>query len=122
MPIDRLERVNVLVRREIASAIPSVMANSGIDLAALMVTGVRVASNLRNATVSVSILGHEHERGAMLGALRSRHAEFQKIINRNIRLKYTPVLRFVLDESVEKGDHVLDILSKMEGDEDGVNG
>ena len=100
MPIDRLERVNVLVRREIASAIPSVIANSGIDLAALMVTGVRVASNLRNATVSVSILGHEHERGAMLGALRSRHAEFQKII-------------------VEKGDHVLDILSKMEGEEDG---
>lgn len=122
MAIDRLERVNVLVRREVASAIPVVMANSGIDIAALMVTGVRVASNLRNATVSVSILGHEHERGAMLGALRSRHAEFQKIINRNIRLKYTPVLRFVLDDSVEKGDHVLDILSKMEGDEEGANG
>lgn len=114
MSVDRLERVNVLVRREIASAIPVIMANTGIDIASVMVTGVRVASNLRNATVSISVLGHEKERGTILAAFRSKHSDFQKLINRNIRLKYTPVLRFVIDESVEKGDHVLDILSKME--------
>ena len=90
MSVDRLERVNVLVRREIAEAIPAVMSSTGIDLASVMVSNVRVASNLRNATVSISILGHEKD------------------------LKYTPVLQFVLDESVEKGDHVLDVLSKME--------
>ena len=114
MSVDRLERVNVLVRREIAEAIPSVMSNTGIDMAAVMVSGVRVASNLRNATVSISILGHEKERGSILSAFRSKRNEFQKLINRDIRLKYTPVLQFVLDSSVEKGDHVLDVLSKME--------
>ncbi len=114
MSVDRLERVNVLVRREIAEAIPAVMSNTGIDLASVMIANVRVASNLRNATVSVSILGHEKERGSILAAFRSKRNEFQKLINRDIRLKYTPVLQFVLDESVEKGDHVLDVLSKME--------
>lgn len=114
MGVDRLERVNVLVRREIAEAIPHVMGNSGIDLAAVMITGVRVASNLRNATVSISIFGHENERGTFLAAFRAKRNEFQKLINRDIKLKYTPVLQFVLDESVEKGDHVLDVLSKME--------
>ena len=114
MSVDRLERVNVLVRREIAEAIPAVMSNTGIDLAAVMVSNVRVASNLRNATVSISILGHQKERGSILAAFRSKRNEFQKLINRDIRLKYTPVLQFVLDDSVEKGDHVLDVLSKME--------
>ena len=114
MSVDRLERVNVLVRREIAESIPAVMSNAGIDLASVMVSNVRVASNLRNATVSISILGHEKERGSILSAFRSKRNEFQKLINRDIRLKYTPVLQFVLDESVEKGDHVLDVLSKME--------
>ena len=114
MSVDRLERVNVLVRREIAEASPAVMSNTGIDIAAVMVSGVRVASNLRNATVSISILGHEKERGTILSAFRSKRNEFQKLINRDIRLKYTPVLQFVLDSSVEKGDHVLDVLSKME--------
>lgn len=114
MAVDRLERVNVLVRREIAEAIPTVMSGTGIDLAAVMITGVRVASNLRNATVSVSVFGHEKERGTYLAAFRAKRNEFQKLINRDIRLKYTPVLQFVIDESVEKGDHVLDVLSKME--------
>ena len=114
MSVDRLERVNVLVRREIAESIPSVMSNAGIDLASVMVSNVRVASNLRNATVSISILGHEKERGSILSAFRAKRNEFQKLINRDIRLKYTPVLQFVLDDSVEKGDHVLDVLSKME--------
>ncbi|MDD5705590.1 MAG: 30S ribosome-binding factor RbfA [Kiritimatiellae bacterium] len=117
MAIDRLERVNALLRREIAEALPAVMSNADIDLAAVMITGVQVSRNLRHALVSVSILGHENERGSMLGKLTARHAAFQRLINRDIRLKYTPVLQFKLDTSVEKGDHVLDLLAKMEAAE-----
>ena len=113
MSIDRLERVNALLRREIAEAVPAVMSNEGIDCAAVTITHVRVARNLRNATVSVSILGHERERGAMMRKLAHRHAEFQRLINRDMKLKYTPVLQFVLDPSIEKGDHILDILDKL---------
>lgn len=116
MGVDRLERVNSLVRREIAGAMPVVMADSGVDVAAVTVTGVSVSVNLRNATVSVSVFGYEKERGSILSKLRARRNEFQKLINRNIRLKYTPVLHFELDRSIEKGDHVLDVLSKMEMD------
>lgn len=114
MAVDRLERVNSLVRREIAEAVPGVLAGSGIDVAAITITGVRVASNLRNATVSVSIFGHEDMRGTILNALRERKREFQRLINRDIHLKYTPVLEFVFDGSLAKGDHLLDVLSKME--------
>lgn len=114
MSVDRLERVNVLLQREIAQAIPVVMSASGVDIASVTVTKVAVASNLRNATVSISVFGHEKERGTILSAFNSRKQEFQRIINRNIRLKYTPVLHFTLDVSLEKGDHVLDVLSKME--------
>ena len=114
MGVDRLERVNSLVRREIAEAIPTVMSGAGIDLAAVTVTKVSVASNLRNATVSVSVFGHEKERAHIISQFRGRRSEFQRLINRDIRLKYTPVLHFDLDESIEKGDHVLDVLSKME--------
>ncbi len=114
MGVDRLERVNSLVRREIAEAIPSVMAGTGLNVASLTVTKVVVASNLRNATVSISVFGHEKEREHILSQVRSKRNDFQKLINRDIRLKYTPVLHFELDESIEKGDHVLDVLSRME--------
>ncbi len=113
MSIDRLERVNALLRREIAEAVPTVMSNEGIDCAAVTITQVRVARNLRNATVSVSILGHDRERQAMIRKLAHRHVAFQRLINRDMKLKYTPVLRFVLDKSIQKGDRVLDVLDRL---------
>jgi ribosome-binding factor A len=116
MSVDRLERVNALLRREIAEALPAVMGHERIDLAAIMITGVQVSRNLRHALVSVSILGHEGERGTILAKLGGRHAAFQRLINRDIRLKYTPVLQFKLDTSVEKGDHVLGVLASMENE------
>lgn len=114
MGVDRLERVNSLVRREIAEAIPHIMSGTGIDIASVTVTKVDVSSNLRNAIVLISIFGHEKERAHIVSLFRSKRNDFQRQINRNIKIKYTPVLRFELDESIERGDHVLDVLSKME--------
>jgi ribosome-binding factor A len=115
MAVDRLERVNALLRREIGEALYHVF-NGEIDLAAVTVTRVETARNLRTATVSVSVFGHETERGRILRALADKHAALQALINRDCHLKYTPRLRFQLDTSIEKGDHILALLGKMDGD------
>ena len=114
MSVNRLERVNALLRRAIGEALYKVFAGDPIDLASVTVTHVQVAPNLRNATVSVSVFGHEDERGAILRKLANKADVLQSIINRELTLKYTPRLRFVLDGSIEKGDHVLDVLSKLD--------
>ena len=114
MSIDRLERVNALLRREIGEAFFKVFVGEPLDLASVTVTRVETARNLRNATVSVSIFGHEQERGAYLRMIANKAKELQSLINRDLTLKYTPRLRFVLDGSVEKGDHILDVLSKLD--------
>lgn len=113
MPVDRLERLNALLRRELAEAFFKVFVSDGLDLAAVTVTRVEAARNLRNATVYVSILGHEHERGTILHKIARKHGELQRLINRDLTLKYTPRLIFRLDDSVAKGDHILDVLSHL---------
>ena len=118
MSVHRLERVNALMRRAIGEALYKVFAGDPIDLASVTVTQVVTARNLRNATVSVSIFGHEDERGVILRKLAKKADALQSIINRELTLKYTPRLRFVLDGSIEKGDHVLDVLSKLDIPED----
>ena len=50
----------------------------------------------------------------MLGILHHHRAEFQKSISRNVVLRYTPHLHFVLDHSVAEGDNVLALLHQME--------
>lgn len=114
MPVDRIERVNALLRREIGEALFHVFAGGGVDLAAITVTRVETARNLRNATVYVSLLGHEGERGSILHRLHARHIELQALINRDCHLKFTPKLRFVLDTSIEKGDRVLNVLAHLD--------
>ena len=114
MAIDRLERVNALLRREIGEALFKVFAGDVIDLSAITVTQVLTARNLRNATVSISVFGHEDEKGAYLRRVANKAKELQLLISRDLTLKYTPRLRFVLDGSVEKGDHILDVLSKLD--------
>ena len=114
MSIDRIERVNALLRREIAEAIPSVMAGTDFDAGAVTITDVSASRNLRAARVRVSIFGHGAGRQQMVDQLASRHIAFQRHINRQMRLKYTPVLNFVLDGSLEKGDHVLDLLGRLD--------
>jgi ribosome-binding factor A len=114
MSVDRLDRINALLRREIGEACFHVLAGVSIDLSAVTVTRVEAARNLRTAVVYVSIRGHEAERGRILRRIAGRHADFQRLINRDLKMKYTPVLQFRLDTSVEKGDHVLDVLLQME--------
>ncbi|MBM4163007.1 MAG: 30S ribosome-binding factor RbfA [Lentisphaerae bacterium] len=121
MAVDRLERVNALLRREIGEALYHVF-NGEIDLAAVTITRVETARNLRTASVSVSVFGHESERGRILRALADKHSALQAMINRDCHLKYTPRLRFILDTSIEKGDHILALLGKMDGEvEDEMN-
>ena len=107
MPVDRTLRLNSLLHREIGEAFYKVFAGGGLDLAAVSVTRVETAPNLRNATVYISILGHEKEHGKILGILSRNAHELQSLINKDCHLKYTPRLHFVYDPSIERGDRVL---------------
>ena len=118
MSTDRITRVNELLKREISTALFRILApEDRIDTAAVTVTHVITSRNLRSARVLISILGHEQERGSILSHIRHHRAEIQKWINHNVKMKYTPRLNFVLDTSLEQGDHILELLQAMEDDQ-----
>jgi ribosome-binding factor A len=117
MKVDRITRINALLKREIGSLLFKIIREEELDLAAITVTQVSTGRDLHDAVVFVSIRGHEQERGRMLRLLARHRGEIQEDINRNIGLKYTPRLKFKLDKSVEKGDRVLGLLAQMDHDE-----
>jgi ribosome-binding factor A len=117
MSVDRLTRLNELLKRELAGALFRVMQNEPFDLSAVTITRVVLSRDLREARVCVSIREHHAERNKMLSMLRHHRQEFQKMLNRDLVMKYTPRLSFELDTSVEEGDHVLALLNKMAEEE-----
>ena len=113
MAVDRLERVNSLLKRVIGESVFRVLQGDDANPGLVTVTGVSCAKNLRNATVRVSVFGEPAEQNRVLSHLVRRTHEFERIVNSEVRLKFTPQLRFVLDHSLEKGDRVLQLLDSL---------
>lgn len=114
MSRQRMIRVNALLKRELASALFRIIHEAGFDLAAVSITGVDVGRDLRTARVRVSIRDHREERAGILNLLRRHRVEFQEQLRRHVILKYIPKLVFELDESIEQGNHMLEILQRLE--------
>lgn len=119
MSIDRIKRVNELIKREIAGVLYRVLDGREVDMSAITVTHVMTSRNLRHARILVSIRGHEDEQRRFLDRLRHHRSEIQQLINRDLSLKYTPRLSFELDDSVRRGDDILQILKELP-DPDGI--
>jgi ribosome-binding factor A len=75
-------------------------------------TGAKMAPDLKEITVYLSIHAEEKERERTLEGLRAAATFLQREVSRNLRLRYTPHLRFVYDESVARGDRIERLLKE----------
>ncbi|NKB25347.1 MAG: 30S ribosome-binding factor RbfA [Kiritimatiellae bacterium] len=121
MPSQRLIRVNELIKREIAQSLYRIMHQSEFDFSAITITQVMTNSDLRPARVLVSVRGDQASKKRMVGLLNRSKRDFQNHLKKNIVLKYIPHLSFELDESIAAGDHVLDIILRLENEETGFS-
>ncbi len=111
---DRMVRVNELLKRELGMLCER-HVSPRID-SLLTVTAVSATVDMHRAKVSVSVMGSDEERAYALEVCKENRCYFQKQLAKNVRLKYTPVLRFELDDTPEKADQVLGILDEIESE------
>ena len=112
MPSHRLLRVRELLKREIGEAIRREIPVEQAGL--ITVNDVEIAGDLRQASAFISILGSPEQQRTGLALLRKNRVRIQGLIAKAVILKYTPQLRFVVDESVARGNRVLDIIAELE--------
>lgn len=108
----RLERVRELLKREIGEVIRRELPVDQVGL--INVNDVEVARNLHTATVFIGVLGGAAQKKRALEALDEHHGRIQGMLAKAVILKYTPHLRFVLDDSIERGNRVLRILDELD--------
>ena len=115
MSSHRLERVRELLKREIGEAIRrEIPINQQAGL--VTVNDVDVTSDLRLATVFIGVLGNPEQQKAGLALMHKNRARIQGCIAKSVILKYVPQLRFAVDDSIPRGNRVLDILNELEKD------
>lgn len=105
----RLLRVNELLKRELSGIIArEITFPDGL----VSINHVDVTSDLKNAHVFVSVLGAKG--AAVIKGLEMHRPALQAALARNVVLKYTPHLTFHLDDSIERGTRVIEILREIE--------
>ncbi|MDZ4817270.1 MAG: 30S ribosome-binding factor RbfA [Verrucomicrobiota bacterium] len=121
---NRMVRVNELLKRSISEIIRKELT---FEKGLITVSDVKVSPDLKNATVYFGVIGKdasaEHEA---LKALMGNRSKIQALMSKDVVIKYTPHLKFVLDTSIERGVRVLQILDDIglaepESDEDENN-
>jgi ribosome-binding factor A len=105
---DRMRRVNEAVREVVSARIAEGLRDPRIGF--VTVTAVETSPDLRHARVYVSVLGSDEERAATLEGLDSAHGVIQQAVGSELRMKRTPALQFVFDESIDRGMRITELL------------
>jgi len=100
MTTGRMRRVDEAVREVLSDAIASDVKDPRVGF--VTVTAVSTSPDLRHATVYVSVLGDEGVRERSLAGLQSAHGFLQQRVARELRIKHTPTLDFVYDDSLDR--------------------
>ena len=108
----RIDRVNELLRSEISHLIARQIKDPRVA-GVISITEVIASSDLRSARVYVSVMGNEGDRQAALEGIRSAASFLRRELRDRVNLRHTPHLTFQLDDSIEEGNRVLQLMDGL---------
>ncbi len=115
----RIRRVAEQIRAELSQILREEVGDPRLGL--VTITRVKLASDLGAATIFYSPLGEDpdEERKVELDRVMRRVTSFvRRTLSKRVKLRHTPELRFVFDDSIKEGSHTLELIRSLELDKD----
>jgi ribosome-binding factor A len=109
-----MRRVDEAVREVLSDAITTQLKDPRVGF--VTVTAVETAPDLRRARVFVSVLGDQKVRKRSMQGLQSAHGVLQRAVAAELRLKHTPTLEFVYDDTSERGMRIAELIDREAGE------
>ena len=116
----RHERVRELLKRAIGEAVRREFNVDDVGL--ITINDVDVGGDLKSAVAFVSILGNATQQKRGLQVLEENRIRLQGLVAKSVVLKYTPTLKFIVDDSIVRGNRVLQIIEELEQESSGQTG
>ncbi len=107
MASNRIGRINEEIQRELATLIRSVKDPRVHGL--VSITAVETTPDLRFSKIYVSVLDKSDVKEVVKG-LKSAAGYLRRELGSALKLRYTPELQFVEDDSIGQGAHILSML------------
>ena len=116
----RMDRVNEQIKKEVGNIIDLKLKNPNIT-GIISVTKVKTSPDLRSARVYISLLNSKSKKNTLEG-LKNASGYIRSELASRMNLRYTPELIFEIDDSMEYGARIENILKEImpKKDEDNV--
>ncbi|MCA9042001.1 MAG: 30S ribosome-binding factor RbfA [Planctomycetaceae bacterium] len=108
----RIEKLAQAIKEQVSTTILLHLRDPRVKN--VTVLGVEVAPDVRSATILVSIMGNEKEQALCMHGLESARGFLQSKVADRIQTRYTPILKFKLDEGIKKSFEAERILKELE--------
>lgn len=115
MSYPRVKRLSEEIKKLTSSIIRNDLKDPRIEPMTSIIE-VNVTRDLRYATIYVSVLGNENQKADTIKGLEKASGFIRREIGKKIKARYTPELIFKIDESIERGVYMYDVISKVNED------
>ncbi len=113
----RLERLRELIKSEFGQILQRDLKDPRIGF--VSVTDVELSNDYSHVRIFVSVMGdHETKRLTMEG-LESAKGHIRTELGRRIRLRHTPEVHLIADNSIERGSRIFQLLEEVKKDQGG---
>jgi len=110
----RIERVSELVKREVSGIVQDLNLT---DCGFVTITAADVSLDLKEGRIYLGVIGSPEQKRRALDTLERQHGHIQHELARRIVLKYTPRLKFVLDETEDRASQIEHLLDELENEQ-----
>lgn len=107
-------RVNEEVLRELSTIIHSEIKDPRINKMTSVVS-VEVAPDLKTCKAYISVYGDEQSQKDTLAGLRSAEGYIRRALAKNVNLRNTPQITFIIDQSIEYGVNMSHLIDQVAG-------
>ena len=114
MPSRRIERINHLLRQEIADLLAREIKDAALSTALISIIDVETSPDLRTAKVYFSVTATRTSSRLPQAHLKRASGFLHRNLRERLDLRYTPHLEFILDRSLARGDRIMRLMRTIE--------
>ena len=111
MSYNRINRINEEIKKELSQIIRELKDPRIPIMTSIIETNT--TKDLKYCKIYVSIMGTKEEQNNAIEGLKSASGFIRRELGHRVKLRYVPELTFVLDESIEHGIHISEVLSNI---------
>lgn len=110
--VSRTDKVRKAIIREVSDILQREIKDPRIS-GIVSVTDVDLSADCKYAKIFVSVFGSQEDQNNTMKALESSTGFIRSELSKRIQMRFSPEIKFKIDDSLERGARVTTILEKI---------